>query len=146
MFSMSHCCFPPSYLTMHTLWWNGPNWLYQDSYQWSNRLHLPPIIMENGEREVHTTFISSKPLLEVGNYYSFTKLKRMTSWILRFVNNCRSRKLGMEPAQHTYLTIKKLHKAETLWYAIAQFEYFGDELDALNSGSSLNNSSQLISL
>ena len=138
----------PSELLDHPLWWRGPNWLYQDPSQWPNTLDPPTTDRTNEERELclHTASTSRTPLLKLRDYSSFTRLKRVTSWILRFIHNCRSRKLDAQPIQHTYLTTEELHKAEILWYSTAQREHYKDEIDAMSSRSILNKSSQLLSL
>ena len=138
----------PSELLDHPLWWRGPNWLYQDPSQWPNTLDPPTTDRTNEERELclHTASTSRTPLLKLRDYSSFTRLKRVTSWILRFIHNCRSRKLDAQPIQHAYLTTEELHKAEILWYSTAQREHFKDEIDAMSSRSILNKSSQLLSL
>ena len=63
---------------------------------WPKQAPIPPADKSEDERKICllTIAIPKSPLLLIDRYSSFTKLKRITAWILRFVNNCRSRKCG----------------------------------------------------
>ena len=121
----------PSELLDHTLWWNGPNWLHHNSSQWPKQFNLPPSESTSEERELslHTVLSSLSCILNINDYSSFTRLKRVTAWIIRFNHNCRSRKLGTEPSHLIYLTTKELQTAEWYWYSIAQRDHFKDEIE-----------------
>ena len=138
----------PSELLDHALWWNGPTWLPQDPSQWPKQLNLPPPESKDEEKELflHTVLNPLTSVLNVNDYSSFTRLKRVTSWILRFTCNCRSRKLGAEPGRHPYLTTQELRNAEAYWYTFAQQDYFKQEIDAIKSRSDFNKASPLLSL
>ena len=138
----------PSELLDHALWWNGPAWLHQDPSQWPKQLNLPPPESKDEEKELslHTVLNPLTSVLNVNDYSSFTRLKRVTSWILRFTCNCHSRKLGAEPGRHPYLTTQELRNAEAYWYTFAQQDYFKQEIDAIKSRSDLNKASPLLSL
>ena len=89
----------PSELLDHPLWWNGPNWLHQDVSHWPRQLNITSPIISEEERELslHTVTSTSSPALRIEDYSSFTRLKRVTSWIFRFIHNCHSRKHHIEP-------------------------------------------------
>ena len=70
----------------------------------------------------------------------------MTSWIFRFIYNCRSRKLQGQPSSESYLTTEELHKAEVYWYLRAQLTHFPEDIDAIKPKSDLSKSSPLLSL
>ena len=73
-------------------------------------------------------------------YSSFFQLRRVTAWILRFVDNCRS---DGEPIR-TCLTISELSAAEKYWFVIAQAECFPTEIAAVKSKHYLPEDSNLI--
>ena len=70
----------------------------------------------------------------------------MTSWIFRFIDNCRSCKCGTQLTLQSYLTTNELRKAEKYWYMTAQLEHFKNEIDTIKSKSAFSKSSQLLSL
>ena len=137
----------PSDLLHHDLWWNGPSWLYQDSTQWPKQFTIPAPESQDEERGIFLLAISStSSLLKVSYYSSFTKLKRATSWIFRFVKNCRSRKLGAEPNRLTYLTIPELYHAELYWCSFAQREDFTGDIESIKTAGIPDKGSPLLTL
>ena len=84
----------PSELLDHTLWWNGPTWLGQSPDNWPQQSILPP----NGEAKdeerddscaLHTCVRAEKEsLISEDRYSRFTRLKRISAWVLRFRSNC----------------------------------------------------------
>ncbi|XP_076235101.1 uncharacterized protein LOC143179673 [Calliopsis andreniformis] len=86
----------PKNLKDNSLWWFGPTWLIQDINQWpSANEAIPEIVPE--ERKIQTGFISS--LSEVPRqtvdiflkYSSFTKLRRVTAYCLKFIRTTLER-------------------------------------------------------
>ena len=81
----------PSELICNDLWWNGPSWL--------KSIHLIRPKPEEGnraeelndeEREICLTSLVHvvEPIICLERYSSYTRLKRITAWCLRFINNC----------------------------------------------------------
>lgn len=138
----------PSELLEHPLWWNGPNWLHQNSSQWPKQFSITTPSDTDEERALSflTTTTSLSPVLNLVDFSSFTRLKRVTSWVFRFIHNCRSHKLQTEPIHEMYLTTGELHKAEVHWYLNAQLAHFSEEFAAIKSKSDLNRSSSILSL
>lgn len=82
----------PSELLQHQLWWNGPDWLSLDPSNWLQRTgDIHQLSVPDEERELcpHTIVDAKQPLIPLDRYSSFTRLKRITAWVLRFVKNCR---------------------------------------------------------
>ena len=79
----------PSQLISFELWWNGPTWLLQPpsawpaSTDWRNQKDLsetkPVVLLTAAPLENFTELFSS-----------YTKLKRVMTWCLHFICNCRS--------------------------------------------------------
>ena len=114
---------------------------------WPKQAPIPPVEGSEEEREIYllTTAIPKSPLLSIDHYSSFTKLKRVTAWILRFVNNCHSRRNGLTGVA-SRLTVEELATAETYWLSISQQEHFAREIDAIQREDTIPNSSCLLPL
>ena len=90
----------PSELLEHDLWWNGPEWLYLAPDEWPKQSR--PIVSRVSEEEREICLVTiivprKTAVLDIGKYSSFTKLKRIKAWLLRFVHNCRARKDNAKP-------------------------------------------------
>ena len=134
----------------HTLWWNGPIWLRQSSDSWPQQSTLPPNDKaEQEEREITCTLHTCvraeiESLIPVDRYLSFTHLKRVTAWVLRFVRNCRSK--GSQSKMFHPLSTTELKEAECHWIGVVQNAYFREEISALGKQCPLPPSSRLKAL
>ena len=86
---------------------------------------------------------TSSCLFNISNYSSFARLKRITAWILRFVQNWRSHKLGPKQNHVTYFTAQELYQAELRLCSIVQRDY---EIESLKGKSYVDKSSPLLNL
>ena len=77
-------------------------------------------------------------------FSSFLRLKRVTAWIRRFIDNCR-RNNHDRPAS-LYLLTSELTVSENYWISLAQRQAFVTEIEALKNDESLSKSSRLFSL
>jgi hypothetical protein len=84
------------------------------------------------------------PLLPEDRYSNFTCLKRVTAWVLRFVKNCRSKKLQGKISPP--LSTVELNEAECYWVGVIQAAYFHEEVLALEKHSPLSSASCLTAL
>ncbi len=80
----------PSELLEHKLWWNGPSC---SSCQNNSRSHPNNFLKEIC---LALTVQSTVPLIPLDRYSTFTRLKRVTAWIFRFLNNCRKSNLNKD--------------------------------------------------
>ena len=82
-----------------------------------------------------TTIVPRKTaVLDIGKYSSFTKLKRVTACLVRFVYNSRVRKDNVKPEIY-FLAVREITTAECYWLSISQGVHFSAELEALKSHS-----------
>lgn len=73
------------------------------------------------------------PLLQAEKFSSYTRLIRVTAWVMRFVRNCR-RHNGSNPA---YLTADEIQEASNHWIRHAQRKYYEQEIGTVSRGESL---------
>ena len=77
--------------------------------------------------------IQPKPLIiAFDRLSSFTRLKRVTAWILCFITNARPSTRKLRGANiHPHLTVSELVAAENYWISITQNKHFLDEIELL---------------
>ena len=121
----------PSELLDHHLWWNGPTWLRLPSHNWPQQSDLPPSEPSDEERQICYLVLANPidPIIPLDQYSSFNRLKCVTAWILRFIENCRNR-LRREGLT-IHLSVEELIKAENYWMSLVQKEYFALEISSL---------------
>ena len=86
------------------------------------------------------------PIIPVNRFSSFTKLTRVTAWVMRFIANCRTCKHTREDRITSPLTVQEVVKAENYWISLSQRNYFVQEIEALSSSSPLPSNSVLLCL
>jgi len=142
----SHGLFP-SELLAHDLWWNGPNWLLLDESKWPKQTSLPPNSLEDEGNEICLHVVSSamNPVVPLNKFSSFTRLKRVVAWVMRFIHNCQSKKRN-----HSLITgaptVEELYQSETHLLSVLQEAHFSTEILALKSKASIPKRSSVISL
>ena len=140
----------PSKLLYHTLWWNGLTWLGQSPDNWPQQSTLPPNEEAKSEEREHLSTLHTrveaeeKTLVPEDQYSSFTRLKQVTAWVLRFVQNCRSKEVQSKVLGP--LSTIELNEAECYWIGIIQAAHFNEEVLALKKHSQLPSSSRLKAL
>ena len=145
------CGLFPSQLTEHELWWKGPPWLVLPESEWPSQFNPMVDLNTDEQREVcNLSYVSlERPLLPLDRYSTFTRMKYVTAWILRFVKNCRVIK-GNQQAVETHATLllsaSESTAAENYWYKHAQWVDFSTELSLLSSSKHLPSKSYLRSL
>ena len=137
-----------SELVSHDLWWTGPCWLQKDISEWPKLSVIPPIISEE-TRDI--TFMSnlhfSEPIISLNHYSDFHHLKRITAWILRFVDNCQRSKCDTHQVNKSFiLSVKELELAEKYWIKLVQRTHFAKEISLLKKNKTLPIESCLITL
>ena len=136
----------PSELVTHELWWNAPDWLRLPSTHWPTQSSLPRESLAEEERNIclHIVAKNPDPVISLEQYSSFLRLKRITAWIRRFIDNCRRSK--QERQTSLYLSTSELMTSEAYWISLTQQHAFATEIEALKKDESLPKSSRLFSL
>ena len=103
-------------MSNHPLWWNGPQWL-QHKARW------PPDIVPNAYQETLVEAKATRHVFAVAiaetdeldtlfEKFSYSKVKRICSWIMRFIRNARSAKMRRLTGP---LTTEETNKANAFW-------------------------------
>ena len=100
----------------HPLWWNGPQWL-QHKARW------PPDIVPNAYQETLVEAKATRHVFAVAiaetdeldtllEKFSYSKVKRICSWIMQFIRNARSAKMRRLTGP---LSTEETNKANAFW-------------------------------
>nr|XP_015904855.2 uncharacterized protein LOC107437382 [Parasteatoda tepidariorum] len=130
----------PSTLRHLEIWWHGPKWLIKPE-NWPDSKNTYEDYTHNLElkkkvQTLHT--VISLPIINAGNYSSYFKLLRVTSWIFRFIYNCNTQEKMVGELNAT-----ELDQACNYWIQIVQKESFPLEHEALSKSNSLPKNSKI---
>ena len=148
-------------LSDSNLWWNGPLFLAQPDDQWpANRAEesnaganekrtqkdRTDSNIFSGLQTLFATSASESPIvwrLDPHRFSSWLQLKRVTAWVLRFVQNCQ-----LPSAQRVTgeLTLHELTESEERILKSVQEAEFSTELNALQKRKQVPKSSNLLPL
>ena len=128
------------------MWWNGPRWLLLESSSWPEPPNLPvKAVCEEELCHATTTARPKQPIIAFHRSSNFTRLKRVTAWILRFVNKARPLTCKVKGAiTYPHLTVFELVTAENYWISVIQHEYFLNKIELLEANRTLLTNSNLL--
>ena len=100
----------PTQLTTNSHWWNGLEWLKKDEKYWPNPLlaqDVPQTCFKemksvgNKVKQENSTIVTQvalegdiKPAIPFENFSSYQRLLRVSAYVLRFIENCCSKKMS----------------------------------------------------
>ena len=122
-------------------------WLRLSSTNWPTQSHTHSVELPiEEERDVclHSVADTPIPVIPLERFSSFARLKRVTTWICRFIDNCHCRKEDRPTS--LYLSTSELVVSENYWISLAQSQTFVAEIEAIKDDESLTKSSRLFSL
>lgn len=123
----------------HT-WLNGPTFLTADEEMWPAQLQLSDLSSSDPEVKAGTcTYMTAvtednSSLPDASKYSSWTKYKRTTAWMLRFIGNCRAKSAQARVLQTGPLQAEELQEAEEVILRNIQDSGYKDERRILKKG------------
>lgn len=135
----------PSELINHSLWWNGPAWLSQPAFRipqepqgTTNQEAL------NKERKVTSNIATSVSVPSfIFTFSTLTKLQRITTWCLRFINNTRSRH---SERSLDSLSTRELENSLFKLIKYVQQSEFRKEIQCLKMNQAISSKSKILNL
>lgn len=133
-----------------SFWMHGPEWLFKAKEDWINSALPPAPEHEMEHRKVVATITrTAQQINEVFDRYSaFYRLRRITAYCLRFIENIRH-KARTQPLVSTghlpspTLTTAQISSAEDLLVRLAQADAFRAELKDLQKGKMISKHSPI---
>ncbi|XP_065089401.1 uncharacterized protein LOC135710680 [Ochlerotatus camptorhynchus] len=112
-------------------WFVGPEFLYQEESAWPKRI-LPTKDTAEEMRPIHAHHRKiPEPLINYSRYSKWERLLRATAFLLRCVNNCRSKINGDPVELNPILSQRELKNAEEFLWRAVQMEAYPDEIIVL---------------
>ena len=137
----------PTQLLQHDLWWHGPMWLQSTIPTWhrsSSNEHST--ILEARKVAATTQIIQTDECWSLlYQYSSFNKLVRVTSYVMRFVFNLKSKLFNLQPRTGSQ-TVAELQEAETMLVKYEQYLSFEKEILACRHNKPVSRRSSLVRL
>jgi hypothetical protein len=132
-----------SELVNHSLWWNGPEWLKQSTLpSFPYEFDKSSVDLEERSKPLLVAQVCVQPAL-LSVFTSLNKLKRVTAYCLRFINNCRRTTVRVPSKE---LSPEELHSALHHWIKYVQSNEYAEEIKSLEKTGSVPVSSKISQL
>lgn len=119
--------------TSECAWYNGPEFLYAEEFEWPQKKLTEIETEEMMLQYVVSVNIHHAEVL-VDKFSSWSKLCRVQAYVLRFIDNLKSRVKG-NLCSAGHLSSDELRRAENTLYRQAQEESYSEEIACLESGT-----------
>lgn len=127
-----------------SLYWNGPKFLKKDQSNWPINKFKPSMEVNAlpEKRKVTLTATVARECSLLTKYSSFSKLKRVLGFCIRFIHNLRDNNNRLKGP----LSINELAKSHNKIMELIQRREFPDEYQALKNSQPINKASRLYNL
>lgn len=135
----------PSQILNLDLWWSGPKWLMEPENSWPKSSHIESITIPDVKVVPRQTSLVSCEFdsFLFSKYSNYTKLKRVTAWVLRYKSNCLGSKKNKTIGS---LSTKELEAADQCLVRISQRICFPEDYGRLERGLELSPKSKILNL
>ena len=120
-------------------WLNGPAFLLLQEDQRAEDIPktnpTPDLVADTPVEVVQLAEVTSRlspQLVDLSRYSSFSKVCRITAYVRRFIQNCRSKPKGQ--ARTGPLEVQEVKEAKLMWIKSAQREAFSHEISNIEAG------------
>ena len=138
-------------LSVNTIWWNGPEFLYNPESEWSlseQRQEEDEVALKEAVKnpvQITHSLVSRSPscsidpkidaLIDVKRFSELTKLLRLTAIVVGFVNKLKNKVRSKSKPENgnEILSALNLAKAEELWIKSVQASSFEQEIKFLHN-------------
>lgn len=156
----------PSKLSKNELWWHGPTWLLSPMSEWpqSNQTisiadtmiieaavkapkPIASVAIVDFEAPLTRIVVTNHTQHEVGVHEAISnwrKLLRVTSYVMRFITNCRQKKRNQRRSGQ--IKRREMMSAENIWLQYSQEKHFGEEMADLRAKREISKKSSLYRL
>ena len=136
-----------SELVKNDVWSKGPAWIKENSLpnffpEIKSELDDEEVLKEQRKTVVVSLIQENEEFELLSKFSSWTKLKRVTAWCLRFIRNIK------RPSERItgFLTVDELKESTNAIVKLVQKHEFREELKVLKSNKSLNSTNKLLPL
>ena len=123
-------------ISANNLWWEGPHFLknmveYNNRSRKQTKIEIDDSLLNScNERIIKTSRylisgekkINIQNIIDIKNFSTLKKLLIITSWVLRFTRNVKSRICDKKSNLKNYLNSGKISNSKNLWLKISQEE------------------------
>ena len=100
---------------------------------------------EADEISCHSAVVSTEAVVPLDRFSSSMRFKRVMSWMMRFLHNCRARRRYLS-VRTGPLTVDELDVTASYWISLSQGAHFSKDFGTLKAKASIPRSSALRSL
>lgn len=125
-------------LSSSHLWWSGPSFLHEPNVNCKHKTDSSTLccdeLPELNQTRVSMTILSPSDIFPFNRFSSYNRLVRATAYILRFINNCRNKKLK----RFGPLILDELDDSTKTLTRISQRQSFSTVYDDLKNKRNVN--------
>nr|CAH7762833.1 unnamed protein product [Callosobruchus chinensis] len=133
----------PKEIAGSDIWWHAPRWLRESESCWPCK-NVCVANVPDMRKEV-TAFVSVYDDDILNRFSSLNKLQRVTAWMIRFAENCKTKRMNALRVSN-HLSVGEIKDAAFRLTKISQHLWYKSELGRLREGKPLKYNSKVLNL